>query len=84
MQWLYLLSHFECDSHRVHMLTQQHPPPTLTSTVKLSLVTHVHSSPWLPGYMDVAPAVLIILTITGLLSGQMVVDMHKHINKHTV
>ena len=39
------LSHFECDSHTVHMLTQwrlQHP---LTSTVKLSLLTHVHSSP---------------------------------------
>ena len=42
---LYLLSHFECDSHTVHMLTQWHLPPPLTSTVKLSLFRHVHSSP---------------------------------------
>ena len=39
------VSHFECDSHTVRMLTQQHLPPPLTSTVKLSLFTHVHSSP---------------------------------------
>ena len=39
------ISHFECDSHTVRMLTQQHLPPPLTSTVKLSLFTHVHSSP---------------------------------------
>ena len=32
-------------SHTVHMLTQQHLPPLLTSTVKSSLFTHVHSSP---------------------------------------
>ena len=38
---LYFLSHFECDSHTVHMLTIS---PT-NSTVKLSLFTHVHSSP---------------------------------------
>ena len=42
---LYSLSHFECYGHTVHMLTQQCPPPPLTSTVKLSLFTHVHSSP---------------------------------------
>ena len=42
---LYLLSHFECDDHTVHMLTQWHLPPLATSTVKSSLVTHVHSSP---------------------------------------
>ena len=42
---LYLLSHFECDSHTVHMLTQQHLPPPLTSTVKSSLFAHMHSSP---------------------------------------
>ena len=41
--WLYLLSHFECDGHTVHMLTQQHLPPPLTSSVKLSLLTHTHS-----------------------------------------
>ena len=42
---LYLLSHFECDDHTVHMLTQWHLPPLATSTVKSSLFTHVHSSP---------------------------------------
>ena len=42
---LYSLSHFECDGHTVHMLTQQHLPPPLTSTVKSSLFTHAHSSP---------------------------------------
>ena len=42
---LYLLSHFECDGHSVHMLTEWCLPPPLTSTVKLSLFTHEHSSP---------------------------------------
>ena len=42
---LYSLSHFECNSHTVHMLTQCRLPPPLTSTVKLSLFTHAHSSP---------------------------------------
>ena len=42
---LFLLSHFECDDHTVHMLTQQHLSPPLTSTVMSSLFTHVHSSP---------------------------------------
>ena len=32
---LYLLSHFECNGHTVHMLTQWHLPPPQTSTVKL-------------------------------------------------
>ena len=41
----YSLSHSECDSHTVHMLTQQCLLPPLTSTVKLSLFTHAHSSP---------------------------------------
>ena len=39
---LYLLSHFEYNGHTVHMLTQWHLLPPLTSTVKL--FTHVHSS----------------------------------------
>ena len=43
--FLYLLSHFECDRHTVHMLTQWHLPPPLTSTVKSSLFMHAHSSP---------------------------------------
>ena len=42
---LYLLSHFECDSHTVHMFIQQCLLPPLTSTVKSSLFTHAHSSP---------------------------------------
>ena len=42
---LYSLSHSVCDSHTVHMLTQQQLPPPLTSTEKLSLFTHAHSSP---------------------------------------
>ena len=42
---LYSLSHSECDGHTVPTLTQQHLLPPLTGTVKLSLFTHVHSSP---------------------------------------
>ena len=42
---LYFFSHFECISHIVHMPTQQRLLPPLTSTVKLSLFTHVQSSP---------------------------------------
>ena len=42
---LYSLSHFECNNNTVHMLTQQHPQPPLTSTVKSSLFTRVCSSP---------------------------------------
>ena len=42
---LYSLCHFECNSHTAHMLTQWCLPPPLTSTVKLSLFMHAHSSP---------------------------------------
>ena len=42
---LFLLSHFECHSCTVHMYTQWHLPPPLTSTVKSSLFMHVHSRP---------------------------------------
>ena len=42
---LYSLSHFEYNSHTVHMLIQQHLPPPLTITVKSSLFTHAHSNP---------------------------------------
>ena len=65
---LYLLSHFECNGHTVHMLTQQHLPPPLTSTVRSSLFTHVHSvhSLWLPGCINVVQTILIILTMAGL------------------
>ena len=42
---LYSLSHFECEGHTVHMLTQWHLPPPRTSTVKSSLFMHTHPSP---------------------------------------
>ena len=42
---LYLLTHFECDGHTVHVFAQQPLPHPLTSTVKSSLFTPVHSSP---------------------------------------
>ena len=42
---LYSLSHFECDGHTVHILIQQHLSHLMTSTVKSSLFTHVHSTP---------------------------------------
>ena len=42
---LYSLSHFECDGHTLHMLTQWRSLPSLTSIVKSSLFTHAHSSP---------------------------------------
>ena len=58
---LYLLSHFEWNGHTVHMLTQQHLPPPLTSTVRMSLFAHAHSSPlsWLPGHTNVAQPFLL-------------------------
>ena len=61
---LYYLSHFESDSHTVHMLNSTESTTPLTSTVKSSLFMHVHSRPipWLPGYINVAQTVLIILT----------------------
>ena len=42
---LYLLSHFECDGHSVHMLPQWRLQPPLTSTAESSSFTLVHSSP---------------------------------------
>ena len=42
---LYLLGHFECDGHTVHMLTQWCLLSPLTSTGKSSLLMHVRSSP---------------------------------------
>ena len=41
---LYLLRCFECNGHTVHMFTLWCLPPPLTSTVKLSLFIHMHSS----------------------------------------
>ena len=42
---LYLLSHSERNTHTVLVLTHSVMLPPLTSTVKSSLFTHVHSSP---------------------------------------
>ena len=42
---LYLLSHFECDHHTVHMLTNGIYCPHWLSAVMSSLFTHAHSSP---------------------------------------
>ena len=39
------LSHYECDSHTVHMLTQCPLLPPLTSIMKSSLFIYAHSSP---------------------------------------
>ena len=65
---LYSLSHFECEGHIVHMLTQWHLPPTLTSTVKSSLFTHAHSSPLslAARLHDVTQTILVILTMAGV------------------
>ena len=52
---LYLLGHFECDGHTVHMLTQRHLPPPLTSKWSRHcshMCLPVHS-PWLPGFIAV-------------------------------
>ena len=44
------LHHFECDSHTVHILTQQHLlPPVTTSTVKSSSFTHANNQSTLLG-----------------------------------
>ena len=52
--------------HSTH-LTQQCLPPPLTSTVTLSLFTHVHSSPLslAASFTDVAQTVLVLLTMSG-------------------
>ena len=62
---LYLLSHFECNSHTVHMLTQQHLLPPLTSRYCSCMHIPIHS-PWLPGYINVVQTVLAMSTIAGL------------------
>ena len=75
------LSHFECDGHTVHMLTQWCIRPPLTSTVKLALFTHVHSDPLFlaPGYIDVVQTILIILTMAGLFADRPCMHSYVHI-----
>ena len=64
---LYLLSHFEWDSHTVHIHTQWYLLPPLTSTVKSSLFTYVHLSPLtLAAKTDVVQTILVILTMVGI------------------
>ena len=67
---LYWLSHFECNGHTVHMFTKQSLLHPLTSTAKMSLFTHDHSSPlsWLPDNIDVTQTIIVILKRTGLFS----------------
>ena len=78
---LYSLSHFECNSHTVDKLTQQCLLPPLTSTVKSSLFTHVHSSPLslAARLHDVMKIILIILTMAELFSGH---TTHTHTHTH--
>ena len=75
---LYSLSHFECDSLIVHMLTQQYLPPPLTSTAKSSLFIHAHSTPpplAVRLHHD-AYIVLVILTMAGLfLAPHVILDV---------
>ena len=69
---LYLLCHFECNGHPVHLLTQWCLPLPLTSTVKSSLFTHAHFQPLsLAGRLciTVVQTILIILTMAGTFSG---------------
>ena len=83
MQIHCLLSHFEWDGHTVHMLTQQSLP--LTSTVKLSLFTHAHSSPLFLVARLHQCCILIILTMAGLFPDRLrkpeVEHSHKALNK---
>ena len=65
----YSRSHFECDGHTVHMLTQWHLLPPVISTVNHHC-SHMHFpvySPWLPGYINVTQTILDILTWQGFL-----------------
>ena len=65
---LYSLSHFECDSHTVHMLTQQHLPPhwLVQWSRHCSRMRSPAPSSWLPGYMNPVPTNLVTLTVAGL------------------
>ena len=75
---LYSLSHFECNSYTVHMLTQQ----CLTPHWLVQWSRHcshmgipVHS-PWLPGYIDVMQTIVVILTMAGLFPADLVLILH--------
>ena len=61
---LYSLSHFECDSHTVYMLTQHHVLLSLVTSTVRSLFTHAHSNPLTlaAGYIDVRQTILVVST----------------------
>ena len=65
---LYLLNHFECNGHTMHMLTQWvYCPYWLVQWSHHCSHTRIPvHSPWLPGYIDVAQTILVILTMAGL------------------
>ena len=65
---LYLLSHFECDGHTVHMLTQWCLlPPRLVQWSHRCSPMHIPvHSPWLPGYITALQIVFVILIMAGL------------------
>ena len=71
-----LLSNFECTGHTVHMLTQWRLPPSLTSTVKSSLFTHVHSSPFslAARWHPCRATILFILTMAGFFQADLVLQ----------
>ena len=76
---LYLLSHFECDGHTVHMLIQWCLLTPLSSAVKSPLFIHVHSS-----LLSLATRlhqchkiILIILTMVGLFLDSLVHAVYK-------
>ena len=65
---IYSLSHFECDGHTVHMLTQRSLPPHWLiqwscHCSHMRIPVHCH---WLPGYIGVMQTILIILSMAGL------------------
>ena len=62
---LCLLSHFECDGHTVHMLTQWCHCPPLPGKMShhcSHMYIPVHS-PWLPSYIDVMQTIIVMLTM---------------------
>ena len=62
---LYSLSHLECDSHTVHMLTQLHLLLVQWSRHYSHTCIPVQS-PWLPGDVNVVQTILVIWTMAGL------------------
>ena len=63
----YLLSHFECGGHTVHMLSQWHLLPhwLVQWSCHCSRMWIPVHSPWLPGYINIVQTILIILTMVG-------------------